>query len=243
MQAENVEKVEKKGLDLESIVSLPTWKEMLIDLVSSEKLDPWNIDVVEIAEEYIRRIKSMKLLDLHVPANLILAAAILLRFKSDALRFEEEEQVVSEEVYVGEGLPSVEIPILELRTRIPPKRKVTLEELMLTVEKVFEDQRKKEERASEIKIPPVMNIQMPEFDIEERMDGFYERIKKEKDAEGLVLFSSLLKNNSKEEIIHALLPILHLAQKGLIFIFQEKMFGEIFIRVKGGKKNGRHENN
>lgn len=232
------EKAESKGVNLEGIVSMPTWREMLIDLVSSEKLDPWNIDIVQIAEEYIHRIKSMKLLDLHVPANLILAAAILLRFKSDALRFEEEEQVVSEEVYVGEGLPSVEIPILELRTRIPPKRKVTLEELMLTMEKVFEDQRKKEEKIAEIKIPPVMNIQMPEFDIEEKMEEFYGRIKNEKDSEGLVLFSSLLKDDSKMEIIHTLLPVLHLAQKGLISIFQEKTFGEIFIRVKGGKKHG-----
>lgn len=232
---------EGKGLDLESIVSQPTWKEMLIDLVSSDKLDPWNIDVVEIAEKYIRRVKDLRLLDLHVPANLILAAAILLRFKSDALCFEEEEQVVSEEVYVSEDLPPVEIPTLELKTRIPPKRQVTLDELMLAMERVFEDQKKREVKAKEVKIPPVMNIKMPEFDMEDRMKDVYERIEKGKDSEGLVLFSSLLKDNSGEEIIFTLLPILHLAQNRMVFIFQEKMFGEIFIRAieKGGKKNGR----
>lgn len=218
---------EQKTVDLEHLVTQPTWREMLLDLVVSEKLDPWNIDIVDIASRYLERIRNLQKLDLRVPANLILAASILLRFKSDALRFEEEEQVVEQQTFIDEQTP-VEIPMLSLRTRIPRKRKVTLNELMSALEEVFEEQRKRQEKPV-IKESMVINI--PKYDITERMKEIYRRVKENADASGLVTFSSLLKKRTREEIIYTLLPILHLAQDGRVSIFQEKFFGEIFIQL------------
>jgi len=221
-----------EDMKLEKIVALPTWREMLLDLVATKKLDPWNIDIVEIATGYLEKIKKMEMLDLRVPANLILAAAILLRFKSQALRFEEEVQVVEEQTYVEEDAEPSVIPVLELKTRIPPTRMVTLDELLSAMEKVFDDQKKREEKAQKVEIPAVINIQMPEFNIEERMEKAYARIVAEKDAEGLATFSALLDERTPVEMIATLLPLLHLVQDRRITIFQEKTFGEIFIRVK-----------
>ena len=219
-------------MTLEKLVALPTWREMLLDLVANRKLDPWNIDIVEITTGYIERIRNMEMLDLRVPANLILAAAILIRFKSDALRFEEEAQFAVEETYVDEDAEPETIPVLELKTRVPPKRMVSLDELLMAMEKVFDDQRKREEKAQKISIPSVINIQLPEFSIEERMGEIYERVLEEKDSEGLATFSSILKEKNPLEIIMTLIPILHLVQDGNLSIFQEKFFGEIFIRVR-----------
>ena len=221
-----------EDMKLEKIVALPTWREMLLDLVATKKLDPWNIDIVEIATGYLEKIKKMEMLDLRVPANLILAAAILLRFKSQALRFEEEVQVVEEQTYVEEDAEASVIPVLELQARIPPTRMVTLDELLSAMEKVFDDQKKREEKSHKIEIPTVINIQMPEFNIEERMEKVYARILGEKDAEGLATFSSLLSERTPVEMIATLLPLLHLVQDRRVSIFQEKTFGEIFIRVK-----------
>ena len=175
-----------------------------------------------------------------MPANIILAAAILIRFKSDALRFEEEAQVPTEETYVPEegGEPEV-IPMLELKTRIPPKRMVTLDELLLAMEKVFDDQKKREEKAQKIDIPSVINIQLPEFNIEQRMEEVYRRVLSTKDSEGLTTFSGILHSTDAKEIITTLLPVLHLVQDRKITIFQEKFFGEIFIRAREG--NGKAE--
>jgi len=234
-------KLKSQDMKLEKIVEFPTWREMLLDLVASRELDPWNIDIVEITTGYIERIKKMEMLDLRVPANLILAAAILIRFKSDALRFEEEAQVSTEETYVPEegGEPEV-IPMLELKTRIPPKRMVTLDELLLAMEKVFDDQKKREEKAQRIEIPAVINIQLPEFNIEQRMADVYKRVMDTKDVEGLTTFSGILHSNDAKEVITTLLPVLHLVQDRKITIFQEKFFGEIFIRVReeSDKKEG-----
>ena len=220
-------------MKLEKIVALPTWREMLMDLVATKKLDPWNIDIVEIATGYLEKIKKMEMLDLRVPANLILAAAILLRFKSQALRFEEEVQVVEEQTYVEEDAEPSVIPVLELQARIPPTRMVTLDELLSAMEKVFDDQKKREEKAHRVEIPTVINIQMPEFNIEERMEKVYGKIMSEKDTEGLATFSALLDERTPVEMIATLLPLLHLVQDRRVTIFQEKTFGEIFIRVKG----------
>jgi segregation and condensation protein A len=233
-----------KDARLEKIVEYPTWREMLIDLVAQNKLDPWNIDIVLITSNYLEKIRKMEMLDLRVPANLILAAAILIRFKSDALRFEEEEQVPTEETYVPQeegGEPEV-IPMLELKTRIPPKRMVTLDELLLAMEKVFEEQRKREERAAKIDIPQVMNIALPEVDIEQKMEEVFARIKETADAEGLTTFSGILKAKEPFEIISTLLPLLHLAQGRRVSIFQEKFFGEIFIRLREEKAKQKEGN-
>lgn len=242
-EAQRKKGITPKDVNLEHLVAQPTWKEMLLDLVVREELDPWNIDIGEISEKYLKRIREMQTLDLHVPANLILAASILLRFKSDAVRLEEEEQVVEQETFIDEGRAPVEIPMLSLRTRIPPKRKVTLDELVQALEEVFEQQKKREEKAARPAIPPSMVIELPEFDLEERMGEMLGRVRKSVDKKGLVTFSQLLGERTRENIVFTLLPLLFLAQNGKVNIFQEKFFGEIFVQLleegKALEKRGR----
>jgi segregation and condensation protein A len=228
------------GVKLETIVGLPTWREALLELVDTHKLDPWNIDIVEVASGYLQKIRNMEMLDLRIPANLILAAAILIRFKSDALRFEEQAPLPEEAVAPDEDYGVAGIPPLELNGRIPPKRMVTLDELITAMDRVFDEQKKREEKAGRIEIPSVMNIELPEFNIEQRMAEVYGRVLEEKDSEGLATFSSLLREGTSEEIIYTLLPMLHLVQDRKLTVFQEKFFGEIFIRVQeeSGKVKG-----
>jgi len=219
-----------RKLDLERLVSQPTWKEMLLDLVVKEHLDPWNIDVGVISEKYLTSIKKLQMLDLHIPANLILAASILLRFKSDAVKLEEEVQSIEPETFIGDGQP-VEIPMLTLKTRIPPKRKVTLDELVQALEEVFDDQKHREDLRNRPVIEERMVVALPEFNIEREMEEVFSRVQSKADAEGLVTFSGLLKDDSRQEKIYTLLPLLFLSQSGRVNIFQEKFFGEIFVQI------------
>ena len=225
---ETVSTAINSSLDLETLVAQPTWREELRLMVEEERLDPWNIDLIEIADKFLVRMRKFQTMDLVLPANLVLAAAILLHLKSEALKF-EEEQVAEEQVYLEEDSAPLEVPVLTLRTRIPPKRRVTLTELMDALEDAFEYQRTREER---IHLPEPMSIILPEYNIEERMGALLSRITTLADKEGLVLFSSLLQEKTRQEIILTLLPLLHLAQDGKINIFQEKLFGEIFVQIK-----------
>ncbi len=67
--------------------------DILLQLVQmGGKVDPWNIDIVDLTEKYIERLREMKELDLRISARAILAASILVRMKSEALLYSDEEQ-------------------------------------------------------------------------------------------------------------------------------------------------------
>jgi len=100
-------------------------------------------------------VKGMKILDLRVPANIILAAAILLRLKSDMLDLEErmEETEITEEII----RPPVPVETLSMRLRLAPKRKITLNELIIALEEAMKFKEYKETKAAEeIKIIPIL---------------------------------------------------------------------------------------
>ncbi len=212
--------------EIEKMVLMPTWKEMLLEMIATEKLDPWNIDITALANSLVKKVKKMQNLELHVPANVILAAAILLKYKSNALRF-AEEAIQQEEVY--EEPQAEEIPRLELVSRIPPKGPITLEDLMKEMEQVIKYENKGQLQPK--KIEEIITMPAPEFDIEEKMDSVFALLRKKIDGEGWATFSALLEKKNAEEVIYTLIPLLHLSQKKTVDLRQDEFFGEIFIRL------------
>ncbi|MEM4196948.1 MAG: segregation/condensation protein A [Candidatus Anstonellaceae archaeon] len=216
-------------MDLEKIVSYPSWREMLYDMIYEEEIDPWDIDLEKITSAYIEKIKKIKYLDLHVPANIILAAAILLRIKTS--RILEYEQQTTLEDFV-DTLSYEQIQAIELKGRIPPKGRITIEELMRAIDEVMKKVAKKQETKKELeKFLPLIEIKINEFKVDQEMEKIYEKIKKMADAYGLVMFSALLENKTKKDVIYTLIPLLFLAQKEKITISQKTFFGDIFIRL------------
>lgn len=219
-------------VNLEDMIAYPTWKEMLFELVYSESLDPWNIDISRLCEAYLAKIKNLKRVELHIPANVILAASILLRMKSDMFHIEEEAPPEAQ-AEVGEDFSSFEIPSLALAGRIPPKRMVTLEELTSALETVFAKQKQREEKSAQKmgEAPLDFKLNMSEFDIDREMEKLYESARKCADSENLALFSRIIGECKAESVIFSFLALLHLAQGGRLHVFQEKFFGEIFVRI------------
>jgi segregation and condensation protein A len=236
---EKIEKVE----DIENLVAIPTWKEMLIDLIRSEKLDPWNIDLSLLAEKYIEKIKKMKMLELRVPANVILAASILLRLKSETFEIQSEEQEVIEETYVDQ--PG-SVGILNIVVRTPPKRAVTLSDLIKALEEVMKIEKRRVEIEMERERKKLEKIEVEiGRDIEDEIEKVFDIIKKHSE-DGMITFSEILKIRaneseenkvSKEDIVFSFISLLHLVMKNKIDIFQEEVFGEIIIKLV--EENGR----
>ena len=222
-------------LELEDLVMNPTWKEILMDLVVSEQFDPWNLDITQITAKYIDRVKKMKEFDLHLPANVILAAAVLLRLKSETLKLENEEQVAEAETYIDDQ-PIGEVQMLHLRMRVPPKRTITLADLVNALEEVMTMEKARVQRSEER--VQIMELKIPKYDIEKEMASTLEKAKKLADEKGWLTFSNLLKGKQKnnEAIIFAFLPLLYLENENKIFILQEKLFGEILININPDPK-------
>ena len=224
-------------MELDSLVEMiekPTWKTLLVNTVRSEDMDPWSIDVSTITSKYAERLKKMRLIDFRVPANAVLASAILVRFKSDSWDLVPKEVSAGESLEEYEDLGLFEFPELETTQRLTTRR-VTLEELIQAVEQVMVKTKKKAESR---KIP----VEVMEFTIGEKeefqkgAEEVYKRVLEKADSEDLALFSDILEEKTKAETVRVLLSLLHLACEDRVSVWQEKQFGEIFISIKEASK-------
>lgn len=218
-------------LDIESMVAKPTWKQILMDLILTERIDPWNIDICTISDRFLAKVREMKKVDLLVPANVILAASILLRYKSGFLRL-YDPQPMQETLPMEEYVPE-EMPQLVISSRIPPKRQISLEELTQEIERVIKYENNVYVPKHKGGIEEVINFTLTQEDIEKKMDDVYEKIKQNVDETGWVLFSNIIKNYETRDVVYALLSVLHLTQKEIVDIKQDELFGELFIHLNG----------
>src|SRR3989344_4053279 len=115
-----------------------TWQTIIYELVKTEQMDPWDIDISLLTQKYIEMLKSLKEHDFRVSGKVLLAAAILLKIKSTRLVGEElteldrlligvEEQMDELGFEENAGIEKLgEIPSLIPRTPQPRKRKASL---------------------------------------------------------------------------------------------------------------------
>lgn len=62
-----------------------TWQNMIFEAVKKEEMDPWDVDISALAKRFLDMVKQLKEMDFKVSGKIILAAAILLRLKSNKL--------------------------------------------------------------------------------------------------------------------------------------------------------------
>ena len=58
---------------------------ILVDMAKAGKIDPWNIDIVDVTDKYLAHMVEMKSQNLRVTGRTFLFAAILLKLKSNVL--------------------------------------------------------------------------------------------------------------------------------------------------------------
>ncbi len=219
-------------LDLGEFVKEPTWREVLLEAIESQQMNPWEMDLAKIADVYMAQIRKMQAVDLRVPANVILASALLLHYKAQALRLEEPEPVIEDDGLIA--LNDEAIPELVYNTNQARSRIVTLEELMDAVDDVLKAGPRQIPRPER---PQLYNIQLPKENMSELMHKVLERSHELKDKENILLFSSLIKSFNGHGEPHAalvsynLLPVLHLVQEDKLMAWQDATWGEIFLKV------------
>ena len=221
--------------DLVSLIEQPAWKTILISLVKTERMDPWNIDIVVLAQKYIEKIRALQQSDLRLPANAILASAILLKFKARALRLssiEEEEAdmkaLLTEEQLLGGMMPELISP------RLLREGKVSLDMLVESIEEVLEKTKSKVQKERDRRDAPVFNLPFSTMNLEEKMEEVLSLSKKFADHTGLALFSHMTDKMSSHEVIECFLALLFLVNTSQLNAWQDTLFGEIFVSVPNG---------
>jgi len=203
------------------------------------EIDPWNIDIVDVTDKFLRRLEEMRKLDLRISGRTLLYAAILLRMKSDALvmmeREEEEPPEEPVELELEEDFyDSPEYPELRpVARRFPSTRPVTLQDLieeLKAAERVELRRYERKKRREKISKEDVTSIAHEE-DVEERIELVREIVERELRRRDVLPFSSLLpEERTPKDIISFYLPLLYLASRSVLILEQPEIFKEIYIR-------------
>ncbi len=222
-------------VDLVDLIEQPAWKTILIELVKREKMDPWEIDIAELSQKYLEKINSLSTNDLRLPANAILASALLLKFKANVLGLseieDEEEFLERKKAMSPEERAEFEAMLPDLKNiRKIKEGKVSLDALVATIEQMLKNAKKKKDNRLRDRSRTKFVIPASDFQIDKEMERVYSRIVKKVDSQGLVTFSRLVsEKDSVVSIVRTFIPCLFLTNKGKINMWQEDFFGEIFI--------------
>mgnify|MGYP001563722884 CR=1 FL=1 len=231
----------------------PSWQNIIYELISTERLDPWNIDISRLCLSYFEKIRELETTNFHISSKMLLVAALLLRIKSeillnryikeiDQVLFGKEEEIkkLIERIEIDES----EIPILSPKTPMPRFKKVTLQELINALDVAIKTETRRINKEIEVKQAKRLSyVDIPKFkriNIKDRIRHFYARVLssfKTKKAE-LKLPYTHFTGNSKEEKITCFLPMLYLSNHGKLWLEQEKHYEEIYIYLYDAfKKN------
>lgn len=227
----------------------PSWQGIIYELIASEQIDPWNIDIATLCRAYFEKIKELEQNNFHISSKLLLVAALLLRIKSEILlnryvrdidnilfkREEEDLRKIIERIEIDEN----EIPVLSPRTPLPRFKKVTLQELISALDVAINTESRRINKEIALRQAKRLSyVDIPKFkriNIKERIRVFYAKVltafKNPKHQESFKVPYSHFTGNNKEEKISCFLPMLYLSNTNRLWLEQEKHFDEIFIYI------------
>jgi segregation and condensation protein A len=235
------------------------WQAIIYDLIKTEQLDPWDIDLVLLSRKYIERVQQLEQLGegaFFISSKVLLAAAILLRIKSEILhenilsidellfsKKKSKDGLVNPSTIIDLANESEDYEILP-RTPLPRGRKVTLHELMNALDKAMKtEQRRIKKKIFSKQARYQLDLLLPRttVNIRDKIKSIYLKIKAfflGKPTEKLTYTE--LAGSERAERIACFLPVLHLDSQSRIVLEQSEPFAEIDILLKkdfGESKN------
>ena len=237
-----------------------TWQSMIHNLIKTEQMDPWDIDLAILSKRFIETLKKLKEMDFRISGKVILASAILLRLKSNRLVGEDMEEInkliafnESEDTeffeefgdldtyrHGAEGGDNADERRFKLtpRTPQPRKRKVSVYDLIDALNKALDLQKGRKPRIlDEIKVK--MEIPKKKVDLFNETKRVYAEILEylSKQNSNKMTFSKLVPSNEKDGKITTFSVILHLTTKRKVDIEQERHLAEIDISLVNDNEN------
>jgi len=233
-----------------------SWQAIIYDLIKTEQLDPWDIDLSILSQKFLEKIMQLQELEenaFFVSSKVLLAAALMLRLKSEILRdnirgideilFEPKNkgriELAKVPQIIIEGME--ESKVLVPKTPLPRARKVTLQELMGALDKAINTEQRRikkglmlsrARRELDFLFPkPLIDIPRRIRELWVRLKGIFSGEKKEK-----IMFSQLLTSQTKEDKITNFVPLVFLDHQKKVWLEQPKPFDDIEVWLKRKKE-------
>lgn len=231
--------------------------DLLLHLLEKNKVNIYDIPIVEITNQYLAYIGEMKRQDLNIMSEFLVMAATLIDIKSRMLLPKEETEEEEEDPRAELVQKLLEYKMYKCMSYELKDRQMDAERVLFKVPTIPEEVRQYEEpiNVEELvsnitlkklnaifksimkkqvdKIDPIRSqfgkIEKEEVSLEERMEFLEQYAMQHRNFS----FRSLLEaQSSKMEVIVTFLAILELMKTGKIFISQENIFDDILIESK-----------
>ncbi len=219
-----------------------SWQAIIYDLIKTEQLDPWDIDLATLAEKYVQTIQQLEEADFFVSSKILLACSLLLRLKSEILinsyiqdlndalyGKKDEKRYEIERIEIDEN----DLPILSPRTPMARHKKVTLQELMKALDhaintesrRIRKEIKGRQAKKAMLTVMPSTNF----IPLKTRIKSIFGILKTHLDNNDHMKFHHMA--SSKEEQLASFVPVLHLANNGKIFLRQPEHFEHIHMTL------------
>jgi segregation and condensation protein A len=213
--------------------------EILVELASKGEIDPWNIDIIEVTDKFLKKLEELKQLDLRVSGRTLLYASMLLRMKSEFLVDKKQDEEEFEWELFGfqpEYFQTDEYPYLRPRIRRESKRPVTLSELIDELKKAMD----RKERSNKRRLIKAESLPTPEEVIkiahEEDIEGMIQKIRgklsKKFKNQDHIMFDELIEERTPSCIIQTYVPLLFMADRKQIWLEQKELFGDLYVKLR-----------
>lgn len=224
-----------------------TWQAVILELAREGKINPWDIDISVLAQEYLQIIKKLKEHNFRLSGKVILAGAILLRLKADRLGVDQLLALMNPEKYADDDSDTEDdgfdldaekrFTKAGLNLRIPGvrKRKVTVFELVESLKRALDVDDKRQRRLAEITKVPVQPLpEIKRVDIFAKIEAVFSKLKDfvKRFKKKTVEFDEIVPSKEKKDIIWTFIPLLHLANQDKIVLRQDEHFGKIYVDIK-----------
>jgi len=221
-----------------------TWQAIILDLVKSGELDPWDVDVSILTFKYLEAIKTLKEANLFISAKVLLASSLLLKIKSeklitegigalDSYLFPSEDLEELDDFVGGKKRIKLEVePRLTIKTPQARKKRVTVNDLIGALEKALEvNERRIMKKARREYIPETMFVPERKADISMLIKELHLRILSWFKKKPEVTFSDIIPGPGRKEKLYTFVPLLHLCNQSSLDLYQPDHFGEIYIKL------------
>ncbi|WNY27242.1 ScpA family protein [Methanolapillus ohkumae] len=228
--------------------------EILVELAKSGKIDPWNIDIVHVTDTFLGKVEELERMDLRISGRTLLYSCVLLRMKSTGIlldeKIEEEWTEDGEDAWEEDefNFDISEFPAPVFPVRREARRPVTLKELIEELKKAEKDVIQRKERLLgtqkryievELTTEDVMNIAHDEA-ILKRTGSLLDILRHMFKTREFVTWEDVLALEKSDKIMDYI-TLLFLASMKEILLYQEVIFGDLFIYPFGaalGEPNG-----
>lgn len=233
--------------------------ELLVQLAKTGQIDPWNLDIVQVADEYLKAVAEMRESDLKITGKTLLYLAILLRMKSDKLAGidyldppDEQDEFLDELMGIEPDLlddgniqPKLQFRSLDevIRRRTSTKqrriRPVTLNDLLAELRK-YEELEKKRNLRDKMESAERRMVDYSDFTADDIEEMAHEEFIEDTIFTLAQLLERILIKQEQVSLteleekggidrISAFLALLFLAARGEVDLAQERFYSELYV--------------